>query len=152
MQETLEAIRSFIPGRIEATLGVITGMFGAIVTTLFGGWSDALTSLLIAMGIDYLTGVLAAAVQPTREIDYKLGAIGLAKKTGILLIVAAGHVGDLVLGTSIVEYAVIYGYLSNEGLSIIRNAEAMGIPVPSVVKAAYTAIGDKSNNMGGKQK
>lgn len=150
MQEVLEIARSMIPSRIEAAVGGITGMCGALITMLFGGWSDALTSLLIAMAIDYLTGVLAAAVQPTTKIDYHIGATGLAKKAGILLIVAAGHVGDIVLGTSIVEYAVIYGYLANEGLSIIGNAEAAGIPVPGVVKAAYTAIGEKSKSIGGK--
>lgn len=152
MQEILEVARSAIPGRVEAGIGVITGMFGAMITTLYGGWSDALSALLIAMGIDYLTGVLAAAIQTDDCLDYVKGAKGLAKKTFIMLIVAAGHVGDLVLGTSVIEYAVIYGYLANEGISIIANAEAAGIPVPNVIKMAYTAIKEKSNvEIGGKK-
>ena len=125
-------------------------MFGALVTTLYGEWTHALNVLLIAMAIDYVTGVLAAAVSKKKRIDYKVGAKGIAKKTTILLIVAVGHLADEVLGTNIVMMAITYAYLANEGLSIIENAEVIGVPVPNVVKMAYQTIGEKGNvNIGG---
>ncbi len=150
MQEITEILRSLIPNRLEATVGGITGMFGALVTTLYGEWTHALNVLLIAMAIDYVTGVLAAAVSKKKCIDYKVGAKGIAKKTTILLIVAVGHLADEVLGTNIVMMAITYAYLANEGLSIIENAEVIGVPVPNVVKMAYQTIGEKGNvNLGG---
>lgn len=125
-------------------------MFGALVTTLYGEWTHALNVLLIAMAIDYVTGVLAAAVSKKKCIDYKVGAKGIAKKTTILLIVAVGHLADEVLGANIVMMAITYAYLANEGLSIIENAEVIGVPVPNVVKMAYRTIGEKGNvNIGG---
>lgn len=125
-------------------------MFGALVTTLYGEWTHALNVLLIAMAIDYVTGVLAAAVSKKKRIDYKVGAKGIAKKTTILLIVAVGHLADEVLGTNIVMMAITYAYLANEGLSIIENAEVIGVPVPNVVKMAYQTIGERGNvNIGG---
>lgn len=125
-------------------------MFGALVTTLYGEWTHALNVLLIAMAIDYVTGVLAAAVSKKKCIDYKVGAKGIAKKTTILLIVAVGHLADEVLSTNIVMMAITYAYLANEGLSIIENAEVIGVPVPNVVKMAYQTIGEKGNvNIGG---
>lgn len=125
-------------------------MFGALVTTLYGEWTHALNVLLIAMAIDYVTGVLAAAVSKKKRIDYKVGAKGIAKKATILLIVAVGHLADEVLGANIVMMAITYAYLANEGLSIIENAEVIGVPVPNVVKMAYRSMAEKGNvNIGG---
>jgi toxin secretion/phage lysis holin len=102
------------------------------------------------MAIDYVTGVLAAAISTRKRIDYKVGMKGIAKKATILLIVAMGHLADEVLGTNMVMMAITYAYLANEGLSIIENAEVAGVPVPNVVKMAYQTIGDKGNiNLGG---
>lgn len=150
MQEIGEIIRSLIPDKVEVTIGGIIGMTGALVTILFGEWTNALNALLIAMVIDYVTGVMAAAVNPESQIDYKVGINGLAKKAIILLIVALGHLADSVLGTNIICIGITYGYLANEGLSIIGNAEAVGVPVPNIVKAAYHAIGEKGSGSNAK--
>jgi len=128
-------------------------MLGVLVTILYGEWTQALNALLIAMAIDYLTGVLAAAISAKKKIDYKIGAKGIAKKTTILLIVSVGHLADEVLGTDVVMMAITYAYLANEGLSIVENAEVVGVPVPNVVKMAYQTIGEKGNaSIGGKAK
>ena len=151
--EVTEMLKSLIPTKLEATIGGITGMLGVLVTILYGEWTHALNALLIAMAIDYLTGVLAAAISTKKKIDYKIGAKGIAKKTTILLIVAVGHLADEVLGTDVVMMAITYAYLANEGLSIIENAEVVGVPVPNVVKMAYQTIGEKGNaSIGGKAK
>lgn len=145
MQELVDILHSLIPSRVEATIGGITGMFGGLIAALYGAWTHALNVLLIAMTIDYLTGVLAAAISPHKKIDYKVGVKGIAKKATILLIVAMGHLADEVLGTNMVMMAITYAYLCNEGLSIIENAEVAGVPVPNVVKMAYQTIGEKGN-------
>lgn len=150
MHDIGEIIRSLVPDKVEATIGGIIGMAGAVVTLLFGEWTNALSALLIAMGIDYITGVLAAAVNPESQIDYKVGIKGLAKKAIILLIVALGHLADQTLGTNIVCLGITYGYLANEGLSIIGNAEAVGVPVPNIVKTAYHAIEEKGSGTNAK--
>jgi len=150
LQELIEVVKSLVPSRMEATIGGITGMFGGLITILYGQWTHALNVLLIAMAIDYLTGVLAAAISTRKRIDYKVGMKGIAKKATILLIVAMGHLADEVLGTNMVMMAITYAYLANEGLSIIENAEVAGVPVPNVVKMAYQTIGEKGNiNIGG---
>ena len=150
MHEIGDVFRSLVPDKVEATIGGIIGMTGALVTILFGEWTNALNALLIAMVIDYITGVMAAAVNPESQIDYKVGINGLAKKAIILLIVALGHLADSVLETNIICIGITYGYLANEGLSIIGNAEAVGVPVPNIVKAAYHAIGDKGSGSNAK--
>ncbi len=127
-------------------------MFGALVTTLYGEWTHALNALVIAMLIDYATGVLAAAISTRKKVDYEIGAKGIAKKATIMLIVAMGHLADELLGSNVIMAAVCYAYLSNEGLSIIKNAEVAGVPIPNVVKMAYQTIGEKGNvNLGGKK-
>lgn len=152
MNEVTELIKSLVPNRTEVAVGGTTGMFGALVTILYGEWTQALNALLIAMAIDYLTGVLAAAVSPDEAVDYEKGAKGLAKKVTILLIVALGHLADAILGANVVCLAVTYGYLANEGISIVRNAETIGVPVPDIVKMAYRTIGEKgSSSLNGKK-
>jgi toxin secretion/phage lysis holin len=145
LQEVIDVLKAMIPGRTEVAIGGVTGTMGALITVLYGEWTNALNALLIAMAIDYVTGVLAAGVSPDRRIDYKVGLLGLAKKTTIFLIIALGHLADSLLGTNLICLAVAYGYLANEGLSIIENAEIIGVPVPSVVRMAYQTIGEKSN-------
>lgn len=145
MQELQGVLHALVPDKAEAVIGTVSGTIGAFFTLLFGGWTDALVMLIVAMGIDFVTGMLAAAIQPTTKFEYSKGVVGIGKKTTILLIVALGHVADMALGTSLVEYAVIYAYLAIEAASIIGNAEAIGVPVPNVIKMAYTAVGDKGN-------
>jgi toxin secretion/phage lysis holin len=146
LQEAIEIFKSLVPDKSEIFVGGATGMAGAIVTLLFGEWTHALNALLIAMAIDYLTRVMAAAINPESKIDYRIGAIGLGKKAMILLIISLGHLADLVLGTNIICMGITYAYLANEGLSIIGNAEAAGVPVPNIVKAAYHAIEERSGS------
>lgn len=145
LREMVEILRSLVPTRLEATIGGVTGVFGGLITALYGEWTHALDVLLIAMTIDYLTGVLAAAISPYKKIDYKVGMKGIAKKATILLIVAMGHLADEVLNTDIIMAAVTYAYLANEGLSIIENAGVAGVPVPNVVKMAYQTISEKGD-------
>jgi toxin secretion/phage lysis holin len=128
----------------------ILGTIGAFISMLFGGWSSALTTLVIFMAIDYFSGFIVAAVFHKSDksekggLESKAGWKGLSKKGMILLIVLIAHRLDLAVGSTFIRDAVTIGYIVNEALSIIENAGLMGIPIPSVITNAIDVL--KSNS------
>ena len=123
-----------------------TGAIGAAVAWLFGGWTMALTTLLIFMGIDYITGVIVAGVfhksgkSKTGSLSSIAGIKGLAKKGMILLFVLVAYRLDLQLSTTYIKDAVCIAFMANELLSIIENAGLMGVPIPSVIVKAVEVL------------
>lgn len=96
---------------------------------LLGGWDIALQSLIIAMSIDYLTGVGKSYVAGV--LNSNKGFKGIVKKLGILCMVALATIIDqLMNNTGMVRTFIIYYLVANEGLSILENLGAMGIIVP----------------------
>lgn len=129
-----------------------TGAVGAGVAWLFGGWTMALTTLLIFMGIDYVTGVIVAGVfhrsgkSASGSLSSIAGIKGLAKKGMILLFVLVAYRLDIQLSTTYIKDAVCIAFMANELLSIIENAGLMGVPIPSViVKAVEVLKGGKED-------
>lgn len=135
-----ELIKSFMPVQIERVWGTITGAVGVVSSYLFGAWSAALEALIVAMVIDYVSGVLAAYVNPNLALNSQRGFRGICKKIMILLLVCLAHFMDTATGQAIVCTAVIWFFLGNEGLSIVENAAKMGLPVPSKLKAALEQL------------
>lgn len=128
------------------------GTIGSAIAWLFGGWTMALTTLLIFMGIDYITGVIVAGVfhrsgkSKTGSLSSIAGIKGLAKKGMILLFVLVAYRLDVQLATTYIKDAVCIAFMTNELLSIIENAGLMGVPIPSViVKAVEVLKGGKRN-------
>lgn len=96
---------------------------------LLGGIDIALKSLLIIMGIDYITGVLSAIYN--KKLNSKIGFKGILKKFSYLCIIALSVLIDKVLGQSgVVRTLVIYFFVANDGISILENVGEMGIPLP----------------------
>ena len=131
-----------------------TGAIGAGVAWLFGGWTMALTTLLIFMGIDYITGVIVAGVfhksgkSASGSLSSIAGAKGLAKKGMILLFVLIAYRLDVQLATTYIKDAVCIAIMANELLSIIENAGLMGVPIPGVlVKAIEVLKGHTDSDM-----
>jgi toxin secretion/phage lysis holin len=130
----------------------VLGVVGGFVSTIFGGWTSALTTLVILMAIDYLTGILVAAVfhksskSKTGALDSKAGWKGLTKKGMVLLIVLIAHRLDLVIGSTFVKDAVTIAYIANETISIVENAGLMGLPIPSVITNAIEVLKQKSDD------
>lgn len=128
----------------------VIGVLGSIVTYLFGGWSAALITLLIFMGVDYLTGILVAAVfknspkTETGTLNSNVGWKGLCKKGVTLLIVLIACQLDKFLGSTIIKDAVIITFVLNEAISIIENAGLMGIPIPGIITKAIEILKQKS--------
>ena len=111
----------------------ITAVGGSIGYFL-GGWDGFLYALLVFVVIDYVTGIMCAILD--RRLSSEVGFRGIFKKVLIFSLVAIGHVIDKsVLGdSSVIRTAVIFFYLSNEGVSIIENAAHIGLPVPQKLK------------------
>ena len=109
---------------------LITAIGAAVCGFLFGRMDGLMYALIAFMALDYLTGVLVAATQ--KELSSKVGFKGIAKKVIILALVAVGHILDThVLGGGAVCRSAVSGfYIANEGISIIENAEELGLPLP----------------------
>ena len=134
MNDIVLVIKSLIPVRVEAVWGTITGVVGVAAEILFGAWSDALAALVVAMLIDYVSGVIAAYINPALSLNSQRGFRGILKKIMILLLVSLGHVLDIAMHQQIICIAVTYFFLGNEGLSIVENAAKAGVPIPTKLR------------------
>lgn len=99
-----------------------------------GGWDGFLYALLAFVVIDYITGLMCAVLD--KKLSSEVGFRGIFKKVLIFSLVAIGHIVDQrVIGEgSVIRTAVIFFYLSNEGVSILENAAHIGLPVPQKLK------------------
>lgn len=130
---------------------VISGMVGAAITTLLGGWSTGLTTLVLFMIIDYISGILVAAVFKNSKktesgtLNSKTGWQGLARKGMTLLFILIAYRLDLLIGTDYIRDAVVIGFCVNELISIIENAGLMGIPLPPILIKAIDVLVSKED-------
>ena len=126
-----------------------TGAIGAVVAAALGGWDLALQTLVGFMAVDYMTGLMAAAIFKTSRktqngaLDSVAGLKGLAKKGMMLAIVYIGFRLDSFIGADVVRYGVIVAFMTNELISIVENAGLMGIPLPPVVLKAIETLNKK---------
>lgn len=133
--------------------GILTGIgvVGSAVASLFGGWDTAIITLLIFMGIDYLTGLLVAGVfhnsskSETGALESRAGWKGLCRKGVTLLIVMIAARLDLMLGTTVIRDAVVIAFVANETISIVENAGLMGVPIPAAIIRAIDVLNAKAN-------
>ncbi|MDR1001871.1 MAG: phage holin family protein [Oscillospiraceae bacterium] len=134
----------------EAVL-TFAGVTGGMITSLFGGCDAALITLLIFMGVDYLTGLVVSAVFKKSKktengaLESKAGWIGLCKKGITMLIILVGYRLDIVIGSNFIRDAVVIAFIMNETISIIENAGLMGIPVPKAITKAIEILNKKDD-------
>lgn len=127
------------------------GAVGSAIAAALGGWDTALQTLLIFMGVDYLSGLVLAGVfhksnkSESGSLESLAGWKGLARKCGTLLLVLIAHMLDLLTGTEFIRDAVILFFVSNEALSIIENAGLMGVPIPKVLSDAIEVLNRKGD-------
>ena len=120
---------------------------GTVFIYLLGGFDIALQCLLIAIAIDYISGLIKA--YNTKQLSSKIGFKGILKKVGILLIVMLAVLVDRVTGnTGAIRTLVIYYFVANEGLSILENLGQAGLPIPKVIKNALKVLKDQANVKG----
>lgn len=117
-------------------------IISAIATTfifLIGGFDVAISCLLIAIALDYVSGILKAFIN--KNLSSEIGLKGILKKVGILVIVMLGVLVDRVAGeTGAIRTLVIYYFVANEGLSIVENLGEAGLPIPKKLKEALKAL------------
>lgn len=115
----------------------------AIVLTTFvylvGGLDVAMITLLLAIVLDYISGVIKGYV--TKQLSSQTGFRGIVKKVAILIIVMLAVLVDRATGeTGAIRTLVIYYFVANEGLSIIENLGQAGVPIPQSIKKALKAL------------
>ena len=131
----------------------IIGIIGGFIANAFGGWSAALTTLLIFMGVDYLSGLILAGVfhaSPKSEdgtLESYAGWKGLVRKGMTLLIVLIGARLDLLIGVNYIRDAMVIAFCVNELLSIIENMGLMGVPMPEILTNAIETLKSKSEKI-----
>lgn len=128
------------------------GAIGSVISELFGGWTSAMTTLVIFMLIDYITGILVAAVfkksNKTEDggLESKAGWKGLIRKFSTLLIVLISIRLDIIFNTTIISNCVVFTFLANELLSLLENVGLMGIPLPSVLTEVLSVLNKKGES------
>lgn len=133
----------------KTIISSITGICGAAIASIFGGWNSAMTTLLIFMAIDYTTGLICAGIfhkspkSETGALESRAGLKGLCRKGMMLLIVLVACRIDMMLGTTYVKDAAAIALIANEAISIIENAGLMGVPMPRAVISAIDALTQK---------
>lgn len=131
---------------MKATICAAAGIVGALVASFLGGWDTALQTLVVFMAIDYVTGIIVAAVFKASSksenggLDSGVGLKGLLRKLAMLCGVTMAYYLDKVAGTDFVRDATCLAFVCNEGLSIIENFGLMGVPIPAPIRNAIDVL------------
>lgn len=109
---------------------LIFSSFGGVLGIFLGGMDGLLYALLAFVVIDYITGIMCAVDK--RELSSSVGFKGIARKIIIFALVGVANILDVyILGhAGVLRAAVIFFYLSNEGISILENTSKLGLPIP----------------------
>ena len=126
------------------TIQVIFAAIGGWLGWFLGGCEGVLIALLAFVAVDYVTGVMCAVVD--KKLSSSVGFKGIFKKILIFALVGVGHILDtMVIGTgSVLRTAIIFFYLSNEGISLIENAGHLGLPIPAKLKTVLEQLHDRA--------
>ena len=126
------------------SIQLIFAAVGGWLGWFLGGCDGLLYALIAFVVIDYVTGVMAAVVD--HKLSSEVGFKGIFKKVLIFLLVGIGHILDThVIGSgSVLRTAVIFFYLSNEGVSLIENAAHLGLPIPEKLKSVLEQLHDRA--------
>lgn len=132
--------------KIQIIIDSIAGAVGAVLGFMYGEVTGLFWALIAFMALDYITGVVVAVIE--KRLSSEVGFRGLAKKFLILVFVAVGHIADTYIlgGTPAAMSAVMLFYIANEGISIIENAAALGLPVPKKLKDIMVQLKKESES------
>ncbi|WP_456237001.1 phage holin family protein [Anaerococcus faecalis] len=111
-----------------------------------GGCDGLIIALILFVVIDYITGVMCAVVD--KKLSSTVGFKGIFRKVLIFMLVGIANIIDVqvIKSGSVLRTAVVFFYLSNEGLSLIENSVHLGLPVPEKLKAVLKQLNDKEEN------
>lgn len=131
------------------TVNIAFAAIGGYLGYFLGGLDGFLYALLVFVAIDYLLGVMCAIIE--KQLSSDIGSKGIFKKVVIFSLVGVAHIIDqnIIGDGSAIRTAVIFFYLSNEGISIIENATRLGLPIPKKLVDVLKQLksgGDKDGN------
>lgn len=132
--------------KIQIAIDSTAGVIGAALGFMYGEVNGLFWALIAFMVLDYISGVLAAISD--KKLSSSVGFKEIAKKLLILVFVSVGHITDTYVlgGVPVAMTAVMLFYIANEGISIIENASALGLPVPRKIKNVLEQIRKKSGD------
>ncbi|WP_061322107.1 phage holin family protein [Clostridium botulinum] len=128
------------------SIQLIFAAIGGWLGYFLGGCDGLLYALLAFVIIDYITGVMCAVID--KRLSSEVGFKGIFKKVLIFLLVGIANILDVqVIGTgSVLRTAVIFFYISNEGVSLLENAAHLGLPIPQKVKTVLEQLHERSES------
>src|SRR5690606_17758942 len=129
---------------LQTVIAAVGGWLGWFL----GGLDGFLYALITFVVVDYITGIMVAIIN--RELSSEIGARGIFKKILIFILIGVAHIIDTrIIGDgSAIRTAVIFFYMSNEGISIIENASRIGLPVPQKLKDVLAQLNGKPKGDG----
>lgn len=125
----------------------IQGLFAALGGWLgyfLGGCDGLLLVLVVFVVMDYVTGVMCAVSD--KKLSSEVGFKGICRKMLIFMLVGIANVLDVqIIGIgSVLRTAVVFFYLSNEGVSLLENAGHLGLPIPEKLKQVLAQLHDRA--------
>lgn len=128
------------------TIQLIFTAIGGWLGWFLGGCDGLLYALIAFVAIDYITGVMCAVID--HRLSSEVGFKGIFKKVLIFLLVGVANIIDVqVIGTGcVLRTAVIFFYISNEGVSLLENAAYLGLPVPEKIKTVLEQLHSRSES------
>lgn len=124
------------------------------VFTLIGGWlgyflggcDGLLIALVMFVAMDYISGVMCAIAD--KNLSSEVGFKGICRKVLIFILVGIANILDVqVIGTgSVLRTAIIFFYISNEGVSLLENAAHLGLPIPAKIKSVLEQLHDRAES------
>jgi len=120
--------------------------FGGFLGWFLGGVDGFLYALIAFTVIDYITGVMCAITD--KNLSSSIGFKGICRKVLIFTLVGIGNIVDVyVLGQGgVLRTAVIFFYLSNEGVSILENSAHLGLPIPEKLKEVLEQLHERGGD------
>ena len=137
-------MRNFSIDLVWAKIQIAITAIGGWLGYFLGGIDGLMIALLIFMTLDYITGVMCAIIN--RELSSAVGFKGIFRKVLIFLLVGIANIIDVqVIGTgAVLRTAVIFFYISNEGVSLLENAGHLGLPIPEKIKTVLEQLHDRA--------
>lgn len=126
------------------SIQIVIAAIGGWLGWFLGGCDGLLYALIAFAAVDYVTGVMCAIVD--KKLSSSVGFKGIFRKVLIFIMVGIAHILDTqVIGNgSVLRTAVIFFYISNEGVSLLENASHLGLPVPEAVKTVLKQLHNRA--------
>ena len=121
-------------------LRILVVAIGTGFTWLFGAWDTPLVVLIVFMTLDYITGFTRGYIN--KELSSDVGLKGIARKCVIFVVLIVAVMLDRLMNTGnwLFRSLVCYFYITNEGLSLLENSAALGVPIPTKLKDALAQL------------